>query len=653
MKWFSSFRARLILTVIPVVAGVAMATLLLAEWRFGEAYRGLFAEQFESQINAFSSAKKKRTEALSAVLERVAKQPEVLAAMAKKDFGDVAQILRPQLETLATERLQVELPGVGLLGRGGPAGSSPAGNGPRGPNPPKRDEEDRNRGTLGRMMTRLLPSQTPYIAVIGPDGDLLGTPKKGSPQGRGAPSTLPIESTGGIEFRRKSGRLQWLGGRKLEEILQDQQVGYLRVEYGEDHRSEQVREVFITPLRDPDSGKFYGAILFGLPLQVFAERQLYEQSKRSDFGEIMSGIWVEDGLVSATIPKELREEIASHIEQSMKRSGKSHREITLPVNGVRHQLFYRVLNPGSPFPQAAQVNLYPLNAMDRELAELRREVAGLGVLALAIALLIVLWVSRGLSGPIRELVRGTQEIEQGNFEVRVPVHRKDEVGRLATSFNQMAAGLALQEKYRSVLHAVADRTVAEQLIAQSSRLGGELRHVTMLFCDIRGFTALTENMPPAEVIDLLNEHMTALTEVAYQHGGIVDKFVGDLIMVLFGAPVSTGKDAAQAVQCALSMLQVRRTLNRTSKHSLEVGIGIATGSVVAGCMGSDQRLSYTVLGHRVNLASRLCSIAQAAQIVMDAETYAEAKELVQAEPMPAMQLKGISEPVQPWRVVAA
>ena len=145
--------------------------------------------------------------------------------------------------------------------------------------------------------------------------------------------------------------------------------------------------------------------------------------------------------------------------------------------------------------------------------------------------------------------------------------------------------------------------------------------------------------------------MTALTDVAYQHGGIVDKFVGDLIMVLFGAPLSTGEDAVRAVQCALSMLRVRRELNEVSKHSMEVGIGLATGSVVAGCMGSDQRLSYTVLGHRVNLASRLCSIAQAGEIIMDEETYEDAKSFIEAEPMPPMQLKGISEAVHPWRVV--
>jgi class 3 adenylate cyclase len=102
-------------------------------------------------------------------------------------------------------------------------------------------------------------------------------------------------------------------------------------------------------------------------------------------------------------------------------------------------------------------------------------------------------------------------------------------------------------------------------------------------------------------------------------------------------------DALNAAQCALNMLQVRKTLDQTSWNSLEVGIGDATGSVVAGCMSSDQRLSYTVLGHRVNLASRLCSNAQAGEFAMDAETYAEAHELIQAEPMPPIQLKDISD----------
>lgn len=645
MKWFSSFRARLIFTVFPVVAGITIATLLLAEFKFMAAYRRLFEEQFESQISSFTTAKKKRSEALSSRLAEIAKQPDVLKAITQKDFAAAGQILRPQLQALANERLQIELPGMTKPNIDGDRSRPQAAFGPRG------REDDKERLIAVRMSSRVPPGHMPFIEIIDAEGNYLSSPKKNAPGGQ---KPFPLaESDGGGELRKRGVKMQWLGGRKLEDILKEQEVGYFRVEGDDKGRTEQVREVFITPLHDPGSGKFLGAFLFGLPLQVLAERLLYEQTKKSEFGEIMSGVWVEDALVSTTIPKEQRDYIAEKIAASVKEHGKGQREVTVPINGVRHQIQYRVLNPGSPFPLAAQVNLYSLEAMDRELGELRRDVGGLGFVALLIALLVVLWISHGLSGPISDIVSGTQQIEQGNFDVRVPVRKSDELGKLAASFNEMAAGLALQEKYRSVLNAVADRTVAAQLIEQSSGLGGEMRHVTMLFCDIRGFTAITENMPPAEVIELLNEHMTALTDVAYQHGGIVDKFVGDLIMVLFGAPVSTGEDAARAVQCALSMLRVRRELNQTSKHSLEVGIGIATGSVVAGCMGSDQRLSYTVLGHRVNLASRLCNIAQAGEIVMDAETHDEARELIQAEPMPPMQLKGISEAVNPWRVVAA
>ncbi len=658
MKWFHSFRAKLILTVFPVVAGIMIATLVLAEWKFMASYRKLFEEQFDSQISSYSSAKKKRSETLSKVLDKIAKQPEVLAAIGRKDFGEAGRMLRSQLETLTHERILNDVAGA-LRPAGGvslhlpqtPTGRMNGGDKDKEKEKDKDKDKDRD-GDKDPPGARLPLSQMPYVALIDPEGQFLVSPKKGVSGGRDLlPPLRTKESATSAEFRRKSGKMQWLGGRKLEDILKEQEVGYLRVEYGDDSRNEQVREVFITPLREPESGKFLGAILFGLPLQVLAEKVLYEQTKHSDLGEIMSGVWVEEGLVSTTIPKDERDIVAAYIADSIRHTQKTQRDMAVSIHGERHQIYYRVLNPGSPFPLAAQVNLYPLVAMEHELAELRRSVGVLGVISLLIALLAVLYISRGLSGPISEIVSGTHQIEHGNFDVRVPVRSQNELGRLAASFNEMAAGLALQEKYRSVLNAVADRTVAEQLITQSGTLGGEIRHVTMLFCDIRGFTSLTENMPPTDVIDLLNEHMTALTDVAYQHGGIVDKFVGDLIMVLFGAPMSTGEDAVRAVQCALSMLEVRRNLNEVSKHSLEVGIGLATGSVVAGCMGSEQRLSYTVLGHRVNLASRLCSIAQAGEIIMDEETYVDAQIFIHAEPMPPMQLKGISEAVNPWRVV--
>lgn len=636
MHWITTFRAKLILTLFPVVVAVTVMALLMAERKFSANYRRLFDEQFEEHVAELTSARNKRFEALSTILQNMAAQPKVVEAIQKKDFKELSQLLRPQLETLAEERLLAEFPGLRENeSNRGPLGRFPASN-------------DRSRGFKGRD-GRFPPGQKPYVDFIDAKGNFVGAPQQRTAAGLG----LAREAENHGDVRRKGGKMPWLGDRKFEQVLTEQEVGYFRVEQenrNDGRPTEQVREVFITPLRDSKDQKFVGAFVFGLPLTSLTERVLYEQTKRSDHGEIMSGIWVEDQLVSSTIPHEKREEVTTLMQQAFKHGERTHRELTVTMDGVRHQLLYRVLNPGSPFPLAAQLNLYSLAALDAEINELRWSVGGLALVALGMGLVVLLLVSRTLSGPVSELAEATRQIEQGNFAVRVPVCRRDELGMLAASFNQMAAGLALQEKYRSVLNAVADRAVAQQLIEQSGTLGGELRQVSMLFCDIRGFTAITEGMRPADVIEMLNEHMTALTDIAYEHGGIVDKFVGDLIMVLFGAPRSTGSDGLRAVQCAQAMLQRRGELNQTSKHSLEMGIGIATGAVVAGCMGSDQRLSYTVIGHRVNLASRLCSIAQPSEIVMDEETYSEARAIVKADPMPPMQLKGISEPVHPWRV---
>jgi len=623
MKFFSTFRAKLILAIFPIVAGVVVGTLLLSEWKFSATYKRLFEEQFENQIAGVTQAKNKRQEALSAVLGKMALNPDIVTSMRSADYLQTIFNLRPALEKLAQERLLSEF-GQGsrkpaTLGLHGMVKEEA--NGPR--------EFTRPPATSGGLTA-------PFIALIDAKGDFVINQR--------------AKSGGGEQVGRKSAKMPWLSNRKFDEILTEQQVGYLLVESGE-RRGVQVREVFVTPLRDPETKAFLGAFAFGLPLPPMADRALYEQTKRSEFGEIMGGIFVEGKLVSTTVPEDQRDIVAKAVEQSMAKSDKDRREIIVPIAGVKHQLIYRVLNPESPFPQAAQVNFFSLGPLEAEIRDLRRSGIFVGSTALAVSLLLIFISSRGLSGPVRALVYATQEIERGNFDIRVPVTR-DELGRVSQSFNEMAAGLALQEKYRSVLNAVADRTVAERLLENREVLSGELRDVSMLFCDIRGFTALTEHMQPHDVIELLNEHMTALTEVAYAHGGIVDKFVGDLIMVLFGAPVSTGNDAQHAVECAQAMMAKRRDLNATTRHPLEIGIGIASGNVVAGCMGSEQRLSYTVLGHRVNLASRLCGIAQAGEIIADEETITDLAAHITTQPLPTMHLKGFSEAIDPHRILS-
>jgi len=124
-------------------------------------------------------------------------------------------------------------------------------------------------------------------------------------------------------------------------------------------------------------------------------------------------------------------------------------------------------------------------------------------------------------------------------------------------------------------------------------------------------------MAPHQVITMMNTHMTAMTEIVHAHGGVVDKFVGDEIMVLFGVPVPGDDDVGQALRCARAMVARCRDMNAERDPPIEIGIGIAHGEMVAGCMGSEDRLNYTVLGDRVNLAARLCSQAKAMEIVVD------------------------------------
>jgi class 3 adenylate cyclase len=265
---------------------------------------------------------------------------------------------------------------------------------------------------------------------------------------------------------------------------------------------------------------------------------------------------------------------------------------------------------------------------------------------------LAVFVTRRFTRPILDLVRATEAVGQGNFSTRVPVRRRDEVGRLSAAFNTMTADLALKEKYRHVLDRVTDREIAEQLLNGELSLGGELRQASVLFCDIRGFTTLTEGMDPVAVIEMLNLHMTALTNVVHRHHGVVDKFVGDALMAIFGAPKSYGADAFDAAACALDLMVERQRLNVAGGRVIEIGIGVTTGQVVAGCTGSAERLNYTVLGDRVNLAARLCSRAMAGEIYIDENTRAALSDDVEEVEAvrESLVLKGFAQPVPVFRL---
>ena len=362
---------------------------------------------------------------------------------------------------------------------------------------------------------------------------------------------------------------------------------------------------------------------------------------------MQSGIWLEGRLFSPTIREALEPAIARLINDLAPLEPKAN---VLDVDGVPHLFFQRALNPDSMFPPAVQVGLYSMAEAVAAKRELRLQILSFSAVTMVLGLLAIRSLSRGFSRPIEQLALATRRIASGDFTVRVPARGRDELAMLAGSFNDMAEDLALKERYKAVLAQVTDASVAEQLIHGGVALGGEVRRASVLFCDIRGFTALTENMPPKEVIAMMNEHMTAMTRIVHAHHGVVDKFVGDLIMAIFGAPKIYGDDAQLAVQCGLEMLSKRKEMNETAGKRIEMGIGIATGEMVAGCMGSDDRLNYTVLGERVNLASRLCSKAGVAELLIDELTHEELASSVKAEPLELMSLKGFRRSVQAYRV---
>jgi len=302
-------------------------------------------------------------------------------------------------------------------------------------------------------------------------------------------------------------------------------------------------------------------------------------------------------------------------------------------------------------PLAQYVAVASLAGTSRAVQSLMVRLLIAGAVALVTGLVIAGWIARSLSRPVADMSLAARAIEKGDYTVRVPVRDRGELGQLATRFNEMGAGLALRDQYRRVLDVVTDPEVAEELLAGKLDLGGTSKDVGVLFCDIRGFTSLTEHMDPPQVIAMLNEHMTLLTKVAYDHGGVVDKFVGDLIMVTFGAPKGAPDDAQRLARCAIAMVQARAAANEGSARPIRIGIGCAFGTVVAGCMGSTQRLDYTVLGARVNLAARLCSKAPAMSVYIDAGVM-DRIESASVQELPPLEAKGFSEQIRAFELMA-
>jgi adenylate cyclase len=209
---------------------------------------------------------------------------------------------------------------------------------------------------------------------------------------------------------------------------------------------------------------------------------------------------------------------------------------------------------------------------------------------------------------------------------------------------------------RQALERFLSGPVVEKILANPDQihLGGENQVVTVLFSDIRGFTRLSENMEPQFVVELLNEYFSEMTDLIFESGGTLDKYLGDGIMAVFGAPLPRADDAWRSAKTAIEMQRALARLNRDwearGQPSLQVGIGINTGPVTAGNIGCSRRMDYTVIGDTVNLASRLCAHAAGGQILVSESTHGGLGGAVPAERLEPIRVKGKTEPVEIYQL---
>lgn len=284
------------------------------------------------------------------------------------------------------------------------------------------------------------------------------------------------------------------------------------------------------------------------------------------------------------------------------------------------------------------------------------ELAVAGV-SLLLSIGMALFVSRTLVRPLRRLQESMRRVEGGELDVAADVSSSDEVGQLAMSFNHMVDGLRREALVRDLFGQYVTPELAEAAIERRGELDGQLVTCTVLFADIRNFTGIAEALPATRLIKILNEYFSRMSTVVVEEHGFVNKFGGDSLLAVFGTPLNPDPDhAACGVHAALRMESVLAAFNREQEDAwlpqIMIGIGIATGDVVAGNVGSETKLEYTVIGDAVNVASRLQAMTKDLdeRILVDGETARAAGSIARFQRVADVSVRGKARPIDVFAV---
>lgn len=280
----------------------------------------------------------------------------------------------------------------------------------------------------------------------------------------------------------------------------------------------------------------------------------------------------------------------------------------------------------------------------------------LAIVVLCLSLLAGYYFSESISSPIRELVDAAERISVGDYQIQLKPRTRDELADLAQAFNAMASGLEERNRMKETFTRYHTKELAEKMMTDKAKLGGERKEMCILFMDIRDFTAMSESMEPERVVEMLNEYLTRMVALIRTYGGVVDKYIGDAIMALWGVTDETSDDTLHAVRCCLEIREELARFNALraarGEPPIRVGMGLNRGKVVAGNIGSPKKMEYTVVGDAVNVASRLESATKDynTDLLISRPVYEKIYRRFIIEPCPNARVKGKVQEVEIFRV---
>jgi adenylate cyclase len=305
----------------------------------------------------------------------------------------------------------------------------------------------------------------------------------------------------------------------------------------------------------------------------------------------------------------------------------------------------------------AVISVLPEEKVFEEVYNIQRRNIYILSIGLFLSLIITFLFAKTISLPIISLLAATVKISKGDFKVDIKAKTRDEIGVLTDHFITMSQGLEERERVKDAFGRFVNPTVVEMILSKELKLGGDNKLCAIFFSDIRGFTSISEKLSPEEVVEFLNEYMTLMVNCIDLTYGIVDKFIGDAIMATSGAVETLGNPAENAINAAImmrdSLIRFNRNRGSEKKPIIKIGSGMNFGPVIAGQIGSENRLEYTVIGDAVNLASRIEALNKpfGTDILISADMYEQVKDIFLVEKMKQITVKGKEEPQTIYAVI--